>query len=220
MIKVEKLTKIYNKGQKTEFTALQDVNLTINDGDFIAVTGTSGAGKSTLLYVLSGIDSYEGGSVMIDGVELGKLSDKESSRLRNEKMGFVMQDFALMEDFTVLENVMLPLRFAKKKGKMKEKALAAIERVGISELANKSVNQLSGGQKQRTAIARALVAGPSIIFADEPTGALDSKTSAEIMDLFEKLNKEGQTVIIVTHDPNVAERCSRHIVISDGKIIS
>ncbi|MBR6273748.1 MAG: ABC transporter ATP-binding protein [Lachnospiraceae bacterium] len=220
MIKVEKLTKIYNKGQKTEFTALKDVDLEINDGDFIAVTGTSGAGKSTLLYVLSGIDSYEGGSVRIDDVELGKLGDKDASELRNEKMGFVMQDFALMEDFTVLENVMLPLRFAKKKGKMKEKALAAIERVGISELANKSVNQLSGGQKQRTAIARALVAGPSIIFADEPTGALDSKTSAEIMDLFEKLNKEGQTVIIVTHDPNVAERCSRHIVISDGKIIS
>ncbi len=220
MIKVEKLTKIYNKGQKTEFTALKDVDLEINDGDFIAVTGTSGAGKSTLLYVLSGIDSYEGGSVRIDDVELGKLGDKDASELRNEKMGFVMQDFALMEDFTVLENVMLPLRFAKKKGKMKEKALAAIERVGISELANKSVNQLSGGQKQRTAIARALVAGPSIIFADEPTGALDSKTSAEIMDLFEKLNKEGQTVIIVTHDPNVAERCKRHIVISDGKIIS
>ena len=124
-----------------------------------------------------------------------------------------------MEDFTVLENVMLPLRFAKNKGKMKERALAAIERVGISELANKSVNQLSGGQKQRTAIARALVTEPSIIFADEPTGALDSKTSVEIMELFEKLNKEGQTVIIVTHDANVASRCSRHIEISDGKII-
>ncbi|MBP3237814.1 MAG: ABC transporter ATP-binding protein [Lachnospiraceae bacterium] len=219
MIKVEKLTKIYNKGQKTEFTALKDVDLEINDGDFIAVTGTSGAGKSTLLYVLSGIDSYEGGSVKIDDVELGQLGDSAASKLRNEKMGFVMQDFALMEDFTVLENVMLPLRFAKKKGKMKERALAAIERVGISELANKCVNQLSGGQKQRTAIARALVAEPSIIFADEPTGALDSKTSAEIMDLFEKLNNEGQTVIIVTHDPNVAGRCKRHIVISDGKIV-
>ena len=220
MIKVEKLTKIYNKGQKTEFTALQDVNLTINDGDFIAVTGTSGAGKSTLLYVLSGIDSYEGGSVMIDGVELGKLSDKESSRLRNEKMGFVMQDFALMEDFTVLENVMLPLRFAGNKRNMKEKAIEAIERVGISEMTNKSVNQLSGGQKQRCAIARALVAKPSIIFADEPTGALDSKTSVEIMEVFEKLNSEGQTVIIVTHDPEVAKRCRKHIVISDGKIIA
>ncbi|MBP3237965.1 MAG: ABC transporter ATP-binding protein [Lachnospiraceae bacterium] len=218
MIKVEKLTKIYNKGQKTEFTALKDVDLVINDGDFISVTGTSGAGKSTLLYVLSGIDSYEGGSVLIDGVELGKLNDASSSKLRNEKMGFVMQDFALMEDFTVVENVMLPLRFAKKKSKIKELALEAIERVGITELANKTVNQLSGGQKQRTAIARAIVTRPSIIFADEPTGALDTKTSSEIMDLFEKLNKEGQTVIIVTHDSEVAARCKRHIEISDGKI--
>ncbi len=220
MIILENVTKTYNKGQKTEFTALKDIDLTIEDGEFIAITGTSGAGKSTLLYVLSGIDSYEAGSVKMDGVELCELGDVKASKVRNEKIGFVMQDFALIEDFTVLENVMLPLQFTKLKGKKKkEMALEAIKRVDIEELTNKQVNQLSGGQKQRTAIARAIVNSPGYLFADEPTGALDSKTSKEIMDLFERLNKEGQTVLIVTHDPEVAVRCKRNIRIEDGKIV-
>ena len=220
MIKLENVTKTYNKGQKTEFTALKDIDLTIEDGEFIAITGTSGAGKSTLLYVLSGIDSYEAGSVKMDGVELCELGDVKASKVRNEKIGFVMQDFALIEDFSVLENVMLPLQFTKLKGKKKkEMALEAIKKVDIEELTNKQVNQLSGGQKQRTAIARAIVNSPGYLFADEPTGALDSKTSREIMDLFERLNKEGQTVLIVTHDPEVAVRCKRNIRIEDGKIV-
>ena len=220
MIKLENVTKTYNKGQKTEFTALKDIDLTIEDGEFIAITGTSGAGKSTLLYVLSGIDFYEAGSVKMDGVELCELGDVKASKVRNEKIGFVMQDFALIEDFSVLENVMLPLQFTKLKGKKKkEMALEAIKKVDIEELTNKQVNQLSGGQKQRTAIARAIVNSPGYLFADEPTGALDSKTSREIMDLFERLNKEGQTVLIVTHDPEVAVRCKRNIRIEDGKIV-
>ena len=220
MIKVEKVIKTYNKGKKNEFTALHEVSLKVNDGDFIAVTGTSGAGKSTLLYVMSGVDTYEAGSVTIDGEELGRMSDGKASELRNEKIGFVMQDFALIEDFSVYDNVFLPLRFAKVKGNKKDMALKAIEKVGISELKDKLVNQLSGGQKQRCAIARALVNSPDYIFADEPTGALDSKTSEEIMDLFESLNKEGQTIVIVTHDPIVAGRCTKHVNIEDGKILT
>ncbi len=220
MIKLENITKIYNKGKKNEFTALKNVNLTIEDGEFIAVTGTSGAGKSTLLYVISGIDTYEDGSCTLDGTELNRLSDVKLSKVRNKTIGFVMQDFALVEDFSVLENVMLPLQFDKMSGKKKkELAMEAIKRVDIEELAKKQVNQLSGGQKQRTAIARAIVNHPNYILADEPTGALDSKTSKEIMNLFEKLNADGQTIIIVTHDPDVAVRCKRNIRIEDGQVV-
>lgn len=220
MIKLENVTKIYNKGKKNQFIALKNVDLTIEDGEFIAITGTSGAGKSTLLYVISGIDTYEEGSCKLDDTELNKLGDIKLSEIRNKKIGFVMQDFALVEDFSVIENVMLPLQFTRMSGK-KKRALAeeAIKRVDIEELTKKPVNQLSGGQKQRTAIARAIVNNPNYILADEPTGALDSKTSKEIMNLFEKLNNDGQTVLIVTHDPEVSSRCKRNIRIEDGEIV-
>ncbi|MBQ8281079.1 MAG: ABC transporter ATP-binding protein [Lachnospiraceae bacterium] len=220
MIELKNVTKTYNKGKKNEYTALRGVDLKIEDGEFIAITGTSGAGKSTLLYVLSGIDTYEGGSCMLDGVELNTLGDVKLSKIRNKTIGFVMQDFALVEDFSVLENVMLPLQFTKMSGKKKKELVKeAIKKVDIEELTNKQVNQLSGGQKQRTAIARAIVNSPNYIFADEPTGALDSNTSREIMNLFEKLNEAGQTILIVTHDPEVAGRCKRRIQIEDGKIV-
>ncbi len=219
MITLEHVTKIYNKGKKNEFTALKDVDFTVEDGEFIAITGTSGAGKSTLLYVLSGIDTYEEGSCMLDGVELNSLGDGRLSEIRNKTIGFVMQDFALVEDFTVLENVMLPLQFTKLgRKKKKELALEAIRKVDIEALTKKPVGQLSGGQKQRAAIARAIVNHPNYIFADEPTGALDSNTSREIMNLFEQLNEAGQTILIVTHDPEVAARCKRRVRIEDGKI--
>ena len=220
MIELKNVTKTYNKGKKNEYTALRGVDLKIEDGEFIAITGTSGAGKSTLLYVLSGIDTYEGGSCMLDGVELNTLGDVKLSKIRNKTIGFVMQDFALVEDFSVLENVMLPLQFTKMSGKKKKELVKeAIKKVDIEELTNKQVNQLSGGQKQRTAIARAIVNSPNYIFADDPTGALDSNTSREIMNLFEKLNEAGQTILIVTHDPEVAGRCKRRIQIEDGKIV-
>lgn len=191
-----------------------------SDGEMVAIIGKSGAGKSTLLHILACIDSYQSGEYTIDGTLVKNLSEGQYAQIRNEKIGIVMQDFALVEDFSALENVLIPLDFAKKKIKnKKEKALEALKAVGMGDLSKKPCNKLSGGQKQRVAIARAIVNEPAMILADEPTGALDTKTSAEIMELFKRLNKEGKTVVIVTHDPKVAEQCSRVIEVSDGKII-
>ena len=199
---------------------LHGVSCEISDGEMVAIIGKSGAGKSTLLHILACIDSYQSGEYTIDGTLVKNLSEGQYAQIRNEKIGIVMQDFALVEDFSALENVLIPLDFAKKKIKnKKEKALEALKAVGMGDLSKKPCNKLSGGQKQRVAIARAIVNEPAMILADEPTGALDTKTSAEIMELFKRLNKEGKTVVIVTHDPKVAEQCSRVIEVSDGKII-
>ena len=220
MIKISNITKKYNPKKSNEFVALHGVSCEINDGELVAVIGKSGAGKSTLLHILACIDNYQEGEYTIDGTLVKNLSEKQYAKIRNEKIGMVMQDFALVEDFTALENVMIPLNFSKQKIKnKKEKALAALKSVGIGELAKKPCNKLSGGQKQRVAIARAIVNEPSMILADEPTGALDTKTSAEIMALFKSLNKQGRTVVIVTHDPKIAEQCDRIIEISDGRIV-
>ena len=221
MINIENLTKTYNYKKSNAFTALKEVSLKIDDGEMVAIIGKSGAGKSTLLHIIGCIDTFESGTYTIDETNVHKLSDKQLANIRNEKVGIVMQDFALVEEYTVLENVRIPLYFShsKKSAKPKALALSALKRVGIVELANKPVNKLSGGQKQRVAIARAIVNDPSFILADEPTGALDTKTSAEIMELFKSLNDEGKTVIIITHDPTVAEACKRKIEISDGQIV-
>ena len=220
MIKLENIKKIYNKGNANEFEALKDVSLTIKDGELVAVIGKSGAGKSTLLHIIACIDSYEDGKYVIDDVLVKNLREKKLAEIRNSRIGIVMQDFALVDDFSCIENVLLPLDFAaKKKSDRKELALAALKSVGMDGMAKKPVNKLSGGQKQRVAIARAIVNKPSVILADEPTGALDSKTAAEIMELFHELNKKGHTVIIVTHDLEIAKQCDRIIEISDGKII-
>lgn len=220
MVKLNNIVKIYNSKKANEFKALHGVSAEIRDGELIAIIGKSGAGKSTLLHILACIDNYQEGEYYIDDVLVKDLSESQYAKIRNEKIGMVMQDFALVEDFTALENVMIPLNFAKPKIKnKKEKALAALESVGIEELAKKPCNKLSGGQKQRVAIARAIVNEPSVILADEPTGALDTKTSAEIMELFKSLNHEGKTIIIVTHDMNIAEQCDRVIEISDGHVV-
>lgn len=220
MITLENVHKIYNPKKANEFEALKGVSLTIEDGEMVAIIGKSGAGKSTLLHILACIDSYESGEYKIDDTLVKNLSEKQYAQIRNEKIGIVMQDFALVDDFTCLENVLLPLDFAKhKKPNRKELALAALKSVSMDSMAKKPVNKLSGGQKQRVAIARAIVNQPSMVLADEPTGALDSKTAEEIMHVFKELNHQGKTVVIVTHDMGVAKQCDRLIEISDGKIL-
>ena len=221
MIEIKNLVKIYNKGKTNEFCALKGIDLSIEEGEMVAIIGKSGAGKSTLLHILAAIDSYDKGSYLVDGVSVGDLKEKDRARFRNQKIGIVMQDYALIDEYTIEENVQIPLIFGKVKGNdvRREKIMTALENVGLAELAKKPVRQLSGGQKQRVAIARALVNNPTFLLADEPTGALDSKTSGEIIDVFEKLNQGGKTVIIVTHDMEVAARCGRVIEISDGEIV-
>ena len=221
MIQIKNLVKVYNKGKTNEFCALKGIDLSIDEGEMVAIIGKSGAGKSTLLHILAAIDSYDKGSYLVDGVSVGDLKEKDRARFRNQKIGIVMQDYALIDEYTIEENVQIPLIFGKVKGNdvRREKIMTALKNVGLDELAKKPVRQLSGGQKQRVAIARALVNNPAFLLADEPTGALDSKTSGEIMDVFEKLNQGGKTVIIVTHDMEVAARCGRVIEISDGELV-
>ena len=221
MIEIKNLVKIYNKGKTNEFCALKGIDLSIEEGEMVAIIGKSGAGKSTLLHILAAIDSYDKGSYLVDGVSVGDLKEKERARFRNQKMGIVMQDYALIDEYTIEENVQIPLIFGKVKGNdvRREKIMTALENVGLAELAKKPVRQLSGGQKQRVAIVRALIMHPEVLLLDEITAALDSKTSGEIMDVFEKLNQGGKTVIIVTHDMEVAARCGRVIEISDGEIV-
>ena len=211
--------KIIGDNTVNEFEALHKVSLEIQEGEFVAIVGKSGAGKSTLLHVLANIDSYEDGEYYLDDMLIKDLSEKESSYVRNKKLGIIMQDFALVEQFTVKDNVLLPLDFSKEKVKNKEELVGkALEDVKISELVNKPINKLSGGQKQRVAIARALINNPKLILADEPTGSLDSSTSAEILALLKELNKKGKTIIIVTHDMEIAKQCDRIIEVVDGYI--
>lgn len=223
MIEIKELNKYYTVGKgksQTKFHALKNVNLSIADGEMVAIQGKSGAGKSTLLNILGLLDNYDSGSFMLGDVEVKNLKDGQAAKLRNEKIGFVLQDFSLIDSKTVAMNVMLPLFFNDCEYKeMYNKAKKALELVGIADQIDKKTNQLSGGQRQRVAIARAIITNPSVILADEPTGALDSETSAQIMDLLLELNRsENITVIVVTHDDTVANYCTRKIVISDGEL--
>lgn len=222
MIKINNLNKTYNKGKENGCEVLKGVSLHIKQGEMVAIMGTSGAGKSTLLHILAFIDKYDTGEYYFDGELIDRLSDRDMAKLRNEKIGIVMQDFALIEDFTSIQNVMIPLDMGRKKSSEREKrnrAGEALESVRMAEYAKKPVKKLSGGQKQRVAIARAIVNQPQVLLADEPTGALDSATGQEIMNLFQEINHSGQTIVIVTHDAKIAEQCDRIIEISDGKIL-
>ena len=222
MIEIKNLYKTYNYGKPNAFEALKDVSLTINDGEMVAIIGKSGAGKSTLMHILGCIDDFEKGQYIFNGKDISKVNEKKSAAIRNSEIGIVLQEFALMEQYTVVENVIMPLFFTPKSGRRSEKekrALEILKRLEMDEYAHKKVNKLSGGQKQRVAIARAMINNPCVLLADEPTGALDVKTTDEIMKVFRNLNKNGTTVIIITHDMEVAGMCDRIIEISDGKII-
>lgn len=216
MINIKGLNKYYPLG-KERFHALKDIDLEVKQGEMLCLTGRSGSGKSTLLHVIGLLDTFESGEYLFDGSTVRELSDSRRAALRNADIGFIMQDFALVSDRSVLFNVMLPLMFGKTSlSQAKKLAAESLEKVGIADQKNKRVNQLSGGQKQRVAIARAIVTKPKLILADEPTGALDSKTGAAIMDLLCALNSEGITVIVATHDAQVMSRCKRSVRISDG----
>lgn len=220
MIRLVNINKTYNYKKANAFCALKGINLSINDGEMLAIIGKSGAGKSTLMHILGCIDDFESGDYLIDDINVKDISNGKKAEIRNKKIGIVMQDFALIEGYTVIENVMVPLLFDKSKKDKKKTAIKAIESVGIGDLTNKAVNKLSGGQKQRVAIARAIVNDPVFILADEPTGALDSNTSLEIMQVFKDLNKLGKTIIIITHDKDVAQKCDRIVEMKDGSFIN
>lgn len=222
MIEIDNIYKIYNKGKVNEFTALKGVSLRISEGEMVAVIGKSGAGKSTLMHIIGCIDDFEQGKYYLNVQDVSKLNEKKRAIIRNRDIGIVLQDFALMENYTVIENVLMPLFFSKDAGNRRvreEKAKDILSQLEMDEIMDKKVNKLSGGQKQRVAIARAMINNPKVLLADEPTGALDVKTSLGIMNVFKKLNAKGTTVIIITHDMEVANECNRVIEICDGNIV-
>lgn len=218
MIRLQDISKRYNVGGKP-FYALRDVNLHVQRGESVAIRGRSGAGKSTLLHILGCLDTYSAGSYFLEGRDLSSLSSAEAAKLRNSYFGFVLQDFSLINHQTALYNVMSPMLFNKTPFRvMKERAMAALEAMGVAEQAKKDVLAMSGGQRQRVALARAIVCDPPILLADEPTGSLDSETETEIMELLSGLHRQGKTLLIVTHDDTVAAYCDRTVMLSDGRI--
>jgi putative ABC transport system ATP-binding protein len=202
--------------------ALDGVDLVVERGSMVAIMGRSGSGKTTLLNILGGLDRPDEGQVVLDGVDITRLNGRALTRVRREKVGFVFQEFNLIPTLTALENVELPMRYARvPPGQRRQRALEALARVGLAHRAHHRPSQLSGGEQQRVTIARALVMRPALVLADEPTGELDSQTAAQVIELMEALNRElGQTFLIVTHDPGVARHCGRIIKMEDGRIIS
>ena len=219
MIEVKNVTKTYGKKHNV-FTALDDVSLQVPEGASVAILGKSGSGKSTLMHAMSGLDRPEAGQVLIDGKDILRLKKKEVDKFRAEKIGFIFQSYNLLPKTTAVENVELPLMYnsSVSASERRRRAIEALQAVGLGDRLEHKSNQMSGGQMQRVAIARALVNNPAVILADEATGNLDTRTSFEILVLFQKLHAEGRTIIFVTHNPEIAQYSSRNIVLRDGQI--
>lgn len=219
MLQAKNVIKTYNP-KRNPFTAIDDVSLTFEEGESVAILGKSGSGKSTLMHMLAGLDTPTSGAILLNGKAFSDTSQKERNNIRNEEVGFVFQSFFMIPDETVFENVALPLRIMKLNDKeIKERVIEMLQLVELEDKKKNLTVNLSGGQKQRVCIARALVTQPSIIFADEPTGNLDSETSAVIEDLlFDMHEKTNATLVVVTHDEDLAEKCERNIFLKDGKI--
>ena len=220
LIELRDVYKIYSEGLESEVRALDGVSLSIDRGEFAAVVGQSGSGKSTMMNVLGCLDIPTRGTYLLNGTDVRDLTDKELSRIRNKEIGFIFQQYNLIQDLTVLENVELPLIYqGVPADDRRELALEALERVGLSGRTKHRPSQMSGGQQQRVAIARAIATRPAIVMADEPTGALDSRTGLEVLSFLQKLNREGTTVILITHDNGIAATARRCVRLADGKIV-
>ena len=221
LIEMNGIVKKYYIGEPNELEILHGINLKIYEGEFVAIVGESGSGKSTLMNIIGALDKPTEGKYYLDGIDVLKASEKEMNNIRNQKIGFVFQNFNLIGRNSALKNVELPMLYAGISGKKRtERAMKLLEKVGMAERYNHHPNELSGGQKQRVAIARSLANDPSIILADEPTGALDSETSRIVMDIFHELNRnQKKTIILITHSKELAEECPRIITIKDGLVI-
>ena len=216
ILEMKHIYKNYQQG-KMEAPVLKDVNFSMEEGEYVAIMGPSGSGKTTLMNLIGCLDKPTSGNFLLDGMDVSKCSENEMSDMRLHKLGFVFQSFHLLAKQSAIENVMMPLHYAGvPKKKRREIAFAALERVGLAERVDFLPNQLSGGQMQRVAIARAIVNSPKLLLADEPTGALDSKSGQQVMELFQKLNEEGVTVLMITHDSEIAQHAKRTVLIRDG----
>lgn len=218
LITTEKLSRIYQLDE-VEFPALKNINIEIGEGEVVSITGPSGCGKSTLMHLLGLLDTPTSGRILFSGRDVGSFSEGERADFRGDKIGFVFQQFNLLKKLTSIENVLLPTIYSHKKVRTGKSGLELLEEVGLSHRINHLVSKLSGGEQQRVAIARALINDPPLILADEPTGNLDSKSGLEVLNLLKDLNRKGKTIVVVTHDQNVAESCQRVIRLKDGEVI-
>ena len=219
VIQLRNIVKRYNIGSENELEILHGISLDVRRGEFLAVVGASGSGKSTLMNIIGALDKPTEGSYILDGTDMDEVGDTQVSEIRNREIGFVFQNFNLIPRSTALKNVELPLMYAGvSRQERRERALSLLETVEMSDRADHQPNELSGGQRQRVAIARALVNNPRIVMADEPTGNLDTKSTHEIMNIFQKMHAEGRTIILVTHEPDIAACASRQLLVRDGVI--